>query len=296
MSNKEKMKLDVKWATRQRLQYIEVMAYYAGIISRSEVAEAFGISDAAATKDLKLYNDLAPNNLIYRHSVFGFVPAEDFIPAFADLSPTRVLPMISQNLAVAGGPYGEEAIYGITMESLPLPVRLPDRAVVAQITRAIRGHRKLEAEYRSLSDRDSPTSRILEPHCLVNTGLRWHLRAYSEDRYDFRDYVLSRFVQTRCLEQMAESSQQYDDDWVEHITLQLAPHPGLSAEKRASLLMDFGSQDKLISLTVRRAQIAYVLQRLMIDTTQDHSLNPQAYQLVLLNRDEIEPYAGWALQ
>ena len=45
---------DIKWAARQRLQYIELMAYYTGVVTRSEVAKAFGISDAAATKDLKL--------------------------------------------------------------------------------------------------------------------------------------------------------------------------------------------------------------------------------------------------
>jgi hypothetical protein len=37
-----------------------------------------------------------------------------------------------------------------------------------------------------------------------------------------------------------------------------------------------------------------VLQRLNVDTTPDHALNPNAYQLMLLNRDEIEPFAAWA--
>ena len=32
---KEKMRLDVKWATQQRLQYIEIMAFYTGAGSRA---------------------------------------------------------------------------------------------------------------------------------------------------------------------------------------------------------------------------------------------------------------------
>jgi hypothetical protein len=296
MSNKEKMKLDVKWANRQRLEYIEIMAYYTGIISRSEVAEAFGLSDAAATKDLKLYNDLAPNNLIYKHSVFGFVPSTGFSPVFADLSPARVLPMMASNLAVAGGPYGQEAIYGINLESLPLPSRLPDKEVLCQITRAIRGHSKLSVRYRSLSDRESGQQRRLEPHSLVNTGLRWHVRAYSEDTYDFRDFVLSRFVAAECLDELAESNQQYDDDWVETVTLKLSPHPRLDESKRASLLLDFAANEKEIVILARRALIGYILQRLNVDTSVDHSMNPNAYQLVLLNRDEIEPFAAWVFQ
>jgi hypothetical protein len=272
------------------------MAYYTGIISRSEVAEAFGLSDAAATKDLKLYNDLAPNNLLYRHNVFGFVPAPDFSETFADLSPARVLPMMASNLAVAGGPYGNEAIYGINLEALPLPSRLPTKEVLSQITRAIRGHNKLSVNYRSLSDRDSNQQRILEPHSLVNTGLRWHLRAYSEDTYDFRDFVLSRFVEAECLDVLAESNQQYDDDWVESVTLRLSPHPKLEDAKRTSLLFDFGADGEEIVIQVRRALIAYVLQKLAVDTSKDHSMNPNAYQLVLLNRDEIESFAAWVFQ
>jgi hypothetical protein len=296
MAAGEKMLLDVKWATRQRLQYIEVMAYYTGVVSRSDVARAFGISDPAATKDLKLYSNLVPGNLVYTQGVFGFVPAPDFRPAFADLSPAAVLPMIAANLAAAGGPYGEEQIYGLPMERLPLPARLPGREVLAQITRAIHGFRKLKVSYRSLSERDSAQSRIIEPHALVDTGLRWHVRAYSTDTYDFRDFVLSRFLDAECLDEPAESSAEYDEDWMETVTLKLAPHAGLDAQKRASLLLDYGASGETIEVEVRRALIGYVLQRLSVDTSPDHSLNPQAYQLMLLNRDEIEPFAGWAFR
>lgn len=296
MASREKMRLDVKWATRQRLQYIEIMAYYTGVVTRSDVAKAFGISDPAATKDLKLYSDLAPGNLVYTQGVFGFVPAAGFSAAFADLSPAAVLPVIAANLAVAAGPYGAESIYGLAAASLPLPARLPSRQVLAQITRAIHGRRKLRVSYRSLSDRDSQEQRILEPHALVDTGLRWHVRAYSEETYDFRDFVLSRFVQAECLMEPAESSAEYDEDWMEMVSLQLGPHAGLDAQKRESLLLDYGASGETIEVNVRRALIGYVLQRLSVDTTPDHSLNPNAYQLMLLNRDEIEAFAAWAFR
>jgi hypothetical protein len=296
MVSKEKMRLDVKWATRQRLQYIEIMAYYTGVITRSDVAKAFGMSDAAATKDLKLYSDLAPDNLIYKHNVFGFVPSDGFREVFADLEPANVLPLIAANLAATGGPYEDEPIYGVAVDSLPIPNRFPDKAVLAQILRAIKARSKLQAVYYSLTNRDNRDPRILEPHSLVNTGLRWHVRAYNEDTYDFRDFVLSRFVEAKKLDQPADSSAHYDDDWTEVITLQLTPHPKLDTQKRMSLMIDYRGDNKLIELTVRRALIGYVLQRLTVDTTQDHSLNPNAYQLALVNRDEIEPFAAWALQ
>lgn len=294
MNSREKMRLDVKWATRQRLQYIEVMAWYTGVVTRSDVARAFGLSDPAATKDLKLYSDLAPGNLVYNHSVFGFVPGEGFAAVFADLAPAAVLPIIAANLAVANGPYGNERVYGLETASLPLPIRLPSQQTLAQITRAIHAGRKLRVDYRSLSSRESGAARVLEPHTLVNTGLRWHVRAYSEDTCDFRDFVLSRIVEAECLDLPAESGAQYDDDWVEWVSLRLAPHAGLDPARRESLLLDYGATGDSIEVNVRRALLGYVLQRLSVDTTPEHSLNPHAYQLMLLNRDEIEPFAAWA--
>jgi hypothetical protein len=296
MNTKEKMRLDLKWSTRQRLQYIEVMAFYAGVVTRSDVARAFGLSDPAATKDLKLYGDLAPGNLLYQHAVFGFVPAPGFAPAFADLAPAKVLPMIAANLAVANGPYGDALVYGLPTAALPLPARLPAATTLAQLTRAIYGRRKLRVAYRSLSGREGPAMRILEPHTLVYTGLRWHVRAYSEERCEFRDFVLSRIADAECLDTAAESSAEYDEDWVETLSLRLAPHAGLDAAQRESLLLDYGAAEGVIEVAVRRALLGYTLQRLGVDTTPDHRLNPGAYQLMLLNRDEIEPFAAWAFR
>ncbi len=285
---------DIKWATRQRLQYIELMAYYAGVVTRSDVAKAFGISDAAATKDLKLYGDIAPENLLYKHNVFGFVPNDDFREVFADLSPAVVLPLLESNLTVSEGPYQQDSIFGINSEALPLPARFPARAVLAEITRAIRNQTRLKVRYQSLSERESDDERIIEPHSLVNTGFRWHVRAYNEETFDFRDFVLSRFVAAEQLTEAAESDISYDDDWVETVSLQLSPHPKLDEKRRAILLIDYGSEDGIIEIQIRRSMIAYLLQRLSVDTSSDHSQNPNKYQLVIINRDEIEPFASWA--
>ncbi len=285
---------EIKWATRQRLEYIELMAYYTGLVTRSGVAKAFGISDAAATKDLKQYSDIAPENLIYKHNVFGFVPTRDFKEVFADLSPATVLPMIEANLTVVGGPSRNKDVFGIPVASLSLPNRLPSKTVLAQVTRAIHNKKKLKVSYHSLSDRKANQERIIEPHSLVNTGFRWHVRAYNEETFDFRDFVLSRFEDAECLDKEAESSAQYDDDWVEIITLQLTPHPKLDEKNRTSLLIDYGSKNEIIEIKIRRALIGYLLQQLSVDTTEEHSLNPNKYQLIVLNRDEIEPFASWA--
>jgi len=289
-----KLPSEIKWATRQRLQFIEIMAYYTGLISRSTLAQAFGISDPAATKDLKLYNELAPGNLTYEPSVFGFIPGDEFNEIFADLAPDTVLSMIANNLTVSGNPSADEQVYGIQVDKLPLPARLPEKEALAQIIRAIKSSSQLKVHYHSLSSRESNDSRIIEPHALINNGLRWHVRAYSHDTYDFRDFVLSRITQAQLIDAQAESSPDYDDDWVEAISIKLQPHPKLNEKNRLALKYDYNMENDAIELNVRRALVGYVLQRMSVDTTADYSLNPNAYQLVVVNRDEIEPFAGWA--
>ncbi len=298
MVDSVKMLHEIKFATRQRLQFIEIMAFYTGQISRSMLAKAYGISDPAATKDLKLYNDLAPGNLEYNPSLFSFVPTQQFDEVFADLEPATILPMFAQNLLSVDNPGGKQPIYGITVDKLPLPARLPDKAVLAEIIRAMKYGKQLQVVYHSLSKRpdDATQPRIIEPHALINTGLRWHVRAYNHDGYDFRDFVLSRCTQAKSLEHNAESSQGYDDDWVEMIELKLQPHPGLSDKQRRALAYDYRLKDGVIEIPVRRALVGYLLQLLKVDTTQDASMNPSAYQLIVANRDEVEAFAGWVFE
>ncbi len=284
---------EMKWATRQRMQFIEVMAYFCGVVTRSDIAKAFAISDAAATKDLKLYSDIAPENLQYKHSVFGFVPTNAFSPAFTDLSPATVLPLLEANQTVSGSPNPDESVFEIPTTNLQLPNRLPTKEVLCQITRAIYGHKQLKVNYRSLSDKQN-SSRVIEPHSLVNTGFRWHVRAYNQDTFDFRDFVLSRFEEANCLSIDAESRASYDEDWTEMITLKLSPHPKLDDKQQTSLLIDYNANDDVIEVKLRRALIGYLLRQLSVDTSIDHSQDPKQFQLIVLNRDEIEPFASWA--
>lgn len=296
MSTQGKPINELKWNTRKRLQFIEIMAFYTGVVTRSDIADAFNISDAAATKDLKLYNDLLPGNLIYTQNVFGYIPSPTFKEALADLSPQHTLPIIANNQASFGEPEKQRSIYEINAEQLILPSRYPDKNTLANITRAIHSGKKLRAEYCSLSDRNSNQSRIIEPHSLIDTGLRWHVRAYNTETYDFRDFILSRFNNAEELNEAAESGAAYDEEWTETASIELIPHPNLQREKQSIVLMDYAAKNGVIEIRVRRAMIGYLLQRLGVDTTRELTLNPNAYQLAVKNRDEIEIFAGWAFQ
>ena len=292
-----------KWSQRQRLQYIEFCAFYLGSVTRRRLAEYFTLSDAAATKDLQFYQRLFPNNLRYDHRLRCFLPTDSFSACVADLSPAMALQQIEHQTLVESPP---EAIlteerkpgnWAIATTTLSLPLRLPAADHLAQLTRAIYTKSKAEVCYHSLSDSDSNTTRIIEPHTLVNTGNRWHVRAYNEYSFDFRDFVLGRFTTITCLYQQANSQAQHDEDWTEQTQLHFAPHPRLSAQQKAALLLNYQCSDNgEIEIITRRALIGYLLQRLAVDTTPDQRLSAQHYPLILLNLEEIRTYAAWALE
>ena len=61
-----------------------------------------------------------------------------------------------------------------------------------------------------------------------------------------------------------------------------------------SLLIDYNAKDDVIEVKLRRALIGYLLRQLSVDTSSDHSQDPKQFQLIVLNREEVEPFASWA--
>lgn len=72
------------------------------------------------------------------------------------------------------------------------------------------------------------TETDIHPHVLVKTGLRWHLRAYCEDKKQFRDFVLSRFRGTPELLSPVTHSGELDLAWHTLIPLVFQPDHRLS--------------------------------------------------------------------
>jgi predicted DNA-binding transcriptional regulator YafY len=151
------------------------------------------------------------------------------------------------------------------------------------IHQAIRERRQIKVHYQSLSS--EPRWLILEPHTLVFNGFRWHIRAFSHEHNDYRDFVLARFI---SLPEFADSATHFvenDANWNLLETLVIAPHPELSPEQQAVVADDFGMTDGKLHLPVRRAMRLYVLRMLHLDQS---SLVPKIQQIVWLNREQAE--------
>ncbi|MCO3035827.1 WYL domain-containing protein, partial [Pseudomonas aeruginosa] len=144
-------------------------------------------------------------------------------------------------------------------------------------------------EYVSFTTPDAET-RLIAPHTLIYTGMRWHVRAYCEKNRDYRDFVLSRFRGVpELMDDGTEHTREHDQGWGTEVQVIIAPDSRLKPEQQAIIETDYGMRDGRLIIETRGALVQYVLQRYQIDTTKVHT-KPTAQQIVVVNLDELQ---GW---
>ena len=84
--------------------------------------------------------------------------------------------------------------------------------VLQPVLQACRERKRVEIEYASLANPE-PEYRVIQPHTVVHTGYRWHVRAWCEKNGDFRDFVLSRIGDQPELVTAATQRAEDDDAW-----------------------------------------------------------------------------------
>lgn len=65
-----------------RLEFIEFRLEYFSSISRKDLMEQFEIGPASASRDLAIYIELVPNNLVLRHENKQYFRSSNFSPLF----------------------------------------------------------------------------------------------------------------------------------------------------------------------------------------------------------------------
>jgi hypothetical protein len=261
-------------AQRERLTYVEFRLYFMGEIGRPDLANRFGIAPAGATRDLALYREIAPQNIEFDGSNKVYRIGKVFRPIFQH-SPQRVLSALS--LGFGDGVNGETKPL-LPCES-PAPLSNPQMEVLAPICRAIHANRPVAIRYHSMSSGES--DRVIVPFALVDTGLRWHVRAFDRKSGTFRDFVITRIEAPTLLDEEPKPNERQDNDiqWTRIVELDFVPHPRLSRPE--IIQMDYGMTDGSIRMRVRAAVAGYMLLRWSVDASPDHSLKEEQYRLWL---------------
>lgn len=266
---------------QERLAHIDFRLYFLGDISRNDLKKRFGVADAAATRDLADYKKQAEGNLTYDPQERIYKASEDFTPLF-DYQPERVLSALSQG-------FGDDQITihksYIPCET-PSQLNKPDVHVLSKLSRAIYNQEALSIKYRSV--RSGLTERVIIPFCLVDNGLRWHVRAYDRRRDQFMDLVLTRIsdpVTPKDPTPLEHESKEFDKQWNRIVELEIVAHPQL--EHKDTIEMDYAMEDGVLKMDVRAAVAGYLLRRWNVDCSKDAKLRGDEYHLWLQNRQAL---------
>jgi len=277
----------LRWGVEKRLEFIEFRLLWEAGVNRADITRRFGVSVPQASKDLSLYQSIAPANITYDRRQKRYFAAKDFKPRFLKPDADRYL---SQLRSIGDGALNLEESWlsqPPVFETVPMPHRHVEADNLGAIIDVIRNGKAIEIRYQSLSAaRPQALWRWISPHALAFDGLRWHVRAFCHLDRSFKDFLLPRILKTRDTAD-AEAAASDDSVWNETVTVSLKPHPGLTSDQKHVVARDFGMKGEETHVKVRLALLYYLLRRLDLHDFEGEKRPAREQHVVLANRDEV---------
>ena len=276
----------IRWEQLLRYQLIEIIALWEGRLISNHLIGAFGIGRQQASKDINTYISLCPLNLEYDKKAKGYVPTQAFKANFTQGTANEYLHLLNSNKALKSVFEKTEMPTSYT-EVLRVPNRNISPDILRPLIKCCREKLRLEITYCSMTSPEGE-ERIISPHSLVFSGVRWHVRAYCEKHRDYRDFVINRITSVDDEMGKAIEDDKNDTLWHQKIDVDICPNPNRSKAQQALIARDYNMKDGLLTLTERISLTRYALNQLQVycgEVTPDNNEH-----LVLKNREELLEY------
>ncbi|WP_371193453.1 WYL domain-containing protein [Glaciecola sp. SC05] len=267
-------------------QLIELLAYWEGRVNSTDIIKHFSISVTQAKFYLKSYRARCPSNIYYDKVLKCFVPTQQFCAQFISTHVHEYLEWVTNHSTTSPSQLQRNRQPSYTH------LRVPHRSVSPNIMRVIiagiKQQKRVDTEYVSLT---SPMNegRIIHPHTLVKTGLRWHLRAYCEEKKEHRDFVLSRFRGDLSLLEGDVVTADKDTLWNKPVDLIFIANQRLSNEQKEIVEQDYNMQNGQLLIKTTAALAQYVVQEMQV-STKYFDITPEAQQLELANLVDVKQW------
>ncbi|MBT2304542.1 WYL domain-containing protein [Variovorax paradoxus] len=262
--------------TAARLSDLETVLIWEGELDNGRIRELLGVQTVWASRLLgglaKAMGRQAKRETA--HAPLKLTPKA--LEQFSGRSPDEYLRVIESSTSKAGQSLVEDA-------RLDLSTASP--AVFAPLLQAAAQGTGLRITYRSMSTPQG-TVRLVFPHALVRAPRRWHMRAWCVQRSAFRDFTVGRIAAVESVDDMAPVGRQDDLAWNTHLELQVAAHPGLSAEQQTMIAGEYFPGRRQLLLSVRQCLAGYIIQDLRIAINAAKQRPPE-YQLLVKNADQL---------
>jgi len=277
-----------RWDLLLRYRYIEIIALWEGRLTTRHLCETFGIGRQQASKDINTYlREVGPGNLDYDKHLKGYTPSPAFAPAVTQGVADEYLHLMARNNELSSM-FDSLNLQMANIEVLNVPLRDVRPEVLRPLVTAARQQKRLEVDYVSVHNPDRD-GRVIVPHTIVHTGLRWHVRAWCEKNQDYRDFVLSRFRGEADIMDASDHGHEDDLRWHERVRIRVVPDSRLSQEQQDVVAQDYGMENGVLEIETRAALVQYALQSLRIDTSVVQ-IKPEAQQIMVENLAALEPY------
>lgn len=284
MSNKSLDMLDSMRngaVVRQRLQWMENRLWWVGELNRSDLVLRFGISPPQATNDIALYQKLAPTSIRYDAKKKLYVCGDEFAPLFPK----------DYELWLKDSATEAPSLKNIQMVSATSLKRGIEPALVRIISRAARKRIPLRIDYQSMKVPD-PEERIVSPHAIVETEVRWHVRAWDEKHQAFLDLVPSRIIKATPEPSATWVPQECDKEWNRMVEIILIPSCKLTENQRRIVEGDYQMTEGRRILQVRACIAYYQLSAMyLVDAVRYHEGQPEErdFGIAVENWRELQP-------
>lgn len=239
---------DLKHAQRERLLFLDQCLTWRGQANRRDLMERFDISMAQAAVDFRTYLSLTNTPPVYDTAEKAYFSTGDHRP-LTDAGTEQVFELLDNKTTSLGA-------------SIPLPNRVMDPAVFAQLYRAMKSEQDIQITYTSM------TSGLSDPQWI--SPVRFHfdgeaiyLRAWSYKHEAYRDYLPIRITkQTKAETRETPSHLPLDTDWNSFVRLWIRPRSDLSDAQAQAVRLEYGFEDKThILIETRKALVFYVVRR-----------------------------------
>lgn len=266
----------------RRLQFIDFRLFWEGKINRGDLVERFKISVPQASKDLSLYESLATGNMEYDSSGKRYMATRTFAPRFFEPAADEYLTQL-RNVTDHTSDQSDTWLGTLpSADSMPIPQRRVEVDALRTILNAIKSHEAVRILYQSMNaERPGPTWRWVSPHALAHDGLRWHLRGFCEETDQFKDFVLSRCLETKETRPTSVKPEA-DRFWNEYFSVILVPNPAFSTAQREVIAQDYRMEYGQTAVAVRKALLYYFNKRLRLDVAKAID-DPKETPVVVLN-------------
>lgn len=231
------------YAQRKRLQFVESMAQWEGVVQRQRICDVFDVSANHVTRDLSLYRSLSPDNLEYDVSRRAYRPTSKFRPLLASGTAEEYLAQLQLALQTSKGGQLPGWAEGLPVAGLPQAGGALDASVVQALVRAIRDRTGVEVTYQSLRTPE-PASRVIWPHQLIHVLGRWHVRAFDGRHQRYADLVLARLSSAKTSHEALPVTAGDDQAWHREAVVEVVPNPRLSPAQQLVVAKEYGMSQR----------------------------------------------------